>query len=131
MAHTITATDARATLYNLLAEVNASHDPVTITGKNGNAVLVSEDDWNAVMETVALHAVPGLVEDINAGWQEPIDTSPSAWRPTNWHSPLVPEKDARKSARSGLQTRAQRLLEVVQENPFSNPPPYEKLAIRN
>ncbi len=37
-------------------------------------------------------------------------------------------KDARKLARSGLQTRAQRLLEVVQENPFSNPPPYEKLV---
>ena len=79
MAHTITATDARATLYSLLAEVNVSHDPVTITGKNGNAVLVSEDDWNAVMETVALHAVPGLVDDINAGRQEPIDTSPLAW----------------------------------------------------
>ena len=79
MAHTITATDARAQLYSLLSEVNASHDPVTITGKHGNAVLVSEADWNAVMETVALHAVPGLVEDINAGRQEPIDTSPLTW----------------------------------------------------
>ena len=79
MATTITATDARAKLYNLLSEVNTSHDPVTITGKNGNAVLVSEEDWNAVMETVALHAVPGLVEDINAGRQEPIDTTPLSW----------------------------------------------------
>lgn len=79
MAHTITATDARAKLYSLLSEVNASHDPVTITGKHGNAVLVSEADWNAVMETVALHAVPGLVEDINAGRQEPIDTTPLTW----------------------------------------------------
>ncbi len=79
MAHTITATDARAKLYSLLSEVNASHDPVTITGKHGNAVLVSEADWNAVMETVALHAVPELVEDINAGRQEPIDTTPLTW----------------------------------------------------
>ena len=79
MAHTITATDVRAQLYSLLSEVNASHDPVTITGKHGNAVLVSEADWNAVMETVALHAVPGLVEDINAGRQEPIDTTPLTW----------------------------------------------------
>ena len=79
MATTITATDARAKLYNLLSEVNTSHDPVTITGKNGNAVLVSEEDWNAVMETVALHAVPGLVEDITAGRQEPIDTTPLSW----------------------------------------------------
>lgn len=79
MGNTITATDARAKLYSLLSEVNASHDPVTITGKHGNAVLVSEADWNAVMETVALHAVPGLVEDINAGRQEPIDTTPLTW----------------------------------------------------
>ena len=79
MANTITATDARAKLYKLLSEVNASHNPVTITGKNGNAVLVSEEDWNAVMETVALHAVRGLVEDINSGRNEPIDTTPLTW----------------------------------------------------
>ncbi|MFT6564832.1 MAG: prevent-host-death family protein [Actinomycetes bacterium] len=79
MSNTITATDARAKLYNLLSQVNTSHSPVTITGKSGNAVLVSEDDWNAVMETVALHAVPGLVEDINAGRDESIDTTPLTW----------------------------------------------------
>ena len=50
MSNTITATDARAKLYNLLTEVNTSHMPITITGKSGNAVLVSEDDWNALME---------------------------------------------------------------------------------
>jgi prevent-host-death family protein len=76
---TFTVTDARANLYKLLAKVNADHVPVTITGKGGNAVLVSEDDWNAVMETVALHSVPGLVEDIEAGQHEPIDTAPLTW----------------------------------------------------
>lgn len=79
MSNTITATDARAKLYNLLTEVNTSHSPITITGKSGNAVLVSEDDWNALMETVALHSVPGLVEDINSGRDEPIDTTPLTW----------------------------------------------------
>ena len=79
MSTTITATDARANLYTLLTEVNTSHSPITITGKSGNAVLVSEDDWNAVMETVALHSVPGLVEDINSGRDEPIDTTPLTW----------------------------------------------------
>jgi prevent-host-death family protein len=79
MSNTITATDARAKLYNLLTEVNTSHSPITITGKSGNAVLVSEDDWNAVMETVALYSVPGLVEDINSGRAEPIDTTPLTW----------------------------------------------------
>jgi antitoxin YefM len=79
MSKTITATDARAKLYKLLIEVNTSHSPITITGKSGNAVLVSEDDWNAVMETVALHSVPALVEDINSGRDEPIDTTPLTW----------------------------------------------------
>ena len=79
MSNTITATDARAKLYNLLTEVNTSHNPITITGKSGNAVLVSEDDWNAVMETVALHSVPGLVQDITSGQDEPIDTPPLTW----------------------------------------------------
>lgn len=79
MERTITATVARSRLYSLLAEVNASHDPVTITGRHGNAVLVSAEDWKAVMETVALHAVPGLVDDIHAGRQEPVDTTPLDW----------------------------------------------------
>ena len=79
MRETITATAARAGLYNLLSQVNSSHSPVTITGKRGNAVLVAEDDWNAIMETVALHAVPGLVDEIVAGRQESIDTTPLSW----------------------------------------------------
>lgn len=79
MTSTITATDARANFYNLLSRVNANHDPVTITGKSGNVVLVSGEDWNAIMETVALHAVPGLVEEIRSGRHEPIDATPLAW----------------------------------------------------
>lgn len=79
MNDTITATDARADLYNLLAQVNSNHSPVTITGKKGNAVLVAEEDWNAVMETVVLHAVPGLIDEIAIGRQEPVDSTPLAW----------------------------------------------------
>jgi antitoxin YefM len=79
MGETITATNARAELYKLLSRVNTSHNPVTITGRNGNAVLISEEDWNAVTETLALHAVPGLVDDIRDGQQEPVDTSPLEW----------------------------------------------------
>lgn len=79
MASPITATDARAHLYRLLSQVNSSHDPVTITGKNGNAVLVAEADWNSLMETVTLHAIPGLVADIQSGRLEPVDTTPLEW----------------------------------------------------
>ncbi len=79
MGSIITATQARANLYALLSEVNAHHDPVTITGKHGNAILISEQDWNAITVTLALHAVPGLVEDIASGRAEPVDTTPLEW----------------------------------------------------
>ncbi len=79
MGSIITATDARANLYTLLSEVNSNHDPVTITSKHGNAVLIAEEDWNAVLATVALHAVPGLVEDIQSGRHESVDTTHLEW----------------------------------------------------
>ncbi len=79
MGSIITATQARANLYTLLSEVNAHHDPVTITGKHGNAILISEQDWNAITVTLALHAVTGLVEDIAAGRAEPVDNTPLEW----------------------------------------------------
>jgi prevent-host-death family protein len=69
----ITATEARKALYKLVDEVSASHEPVQITGKRGNAVLVSEDDWRAVQETLHLLSVPGMRESIVEGMAAPID----------------------------------------------------------
>ena len=54
------ATDARADLYNLIDEAAESHQPIVITGKRNNAVLISESDWNAVNETLYLLSVPGM-----------------------------------------------------------------------
>jgi len=79
MGSIITATQARANFYALLADVNAHHNPVTITGKSGNAVLISEQDWNAITATLELYAVPGLAADIKAGRKEPIVTAPLEW----------------------------------------------------
>lgn len=70
---TITATEARKTLYALLDEVSDSHVPVQITGKRGNAVLISEDDWRAVQETLHLHSVPGMKESIVEGMKTPVE----------------------------------------------------------
>jgi antitoxin YefM len=75
----ISATQARANLYALLADVNTHHDPVTITGTNGNAILIAEHDWDAINATLELHAVPGLVVDIAAGRNKPFDTDPLDW----------------------------------------------------
>jgi len=68
---TMSATEARKQLYRLLDEVSRSHEPVQITGKRGNAVLVSEDDWRAVQETLYLVSIPGLRESILEGMATP------------------------------------------------------------
>jgi len=52
--NSITVTDARKTLYKLINETADSHEPILISGKKANAVLISEEDWNAVNETLHL-----------------------------------------------------------------------------
>ena len=66
------ATDARADLYNLIDEAAESHQPIVITGKRNNAVLISESDWNAVNETLYLLSVPGMRESIKEGLEEDV-----------------------------------------------------------
>jgi prevent-host-death family protein len=70
---TLTATEARATLYSLLDQVASTHKPVLITGKRNNAVLISEDDWRAVEETIYLLSIPGMRESIIEGLNTPIE----------------------------------------------------------
>jgi len=67
MKTTLTATAARARLYRLIEETGSSHQPITITGKSNNAVLVSEDDWNAIQETLYLTSIPGVRDSIVKG----------------------------------------------------------------
>jgi prevent-host-death family protein len=69
----VTATEARKRLYRLLDEVSQSHEPVAITGKRGNAVLVGEDDWRAVQETLHLLSIPGMRGSIVAGMATPLE----------------------------------------------------------
>jgi len=69
----ITATQARSKLYKLIDEANASHHPIQITGKRGNAVLISEDDWRAISETLQLSSIPGMVNSIKVGMNEKIE----------------------------------------------------------
>ena len=70
---TVTATKARNNLYSLIDEANESHIPIQITGKRGNAILVSEDDWKAISETIHLSMIPGMVESIKEGMDEAIE----------------------------------------------------------
>jgi len=70
---TISATKARSSLYSLIDEANESHEPIQITGKRGNAVLVSEEDWRAIQETLFLQSIPGMVESIQKAREEGIE----------------------------------------------------------
>jgi prevent-host-death family protein len=69
----IKATDARSSLYSLIDEAAETHQPITITGKRHNAVLVSESDWNAINETLYLLSIAGMRESIREGLAEDVD----------------------------------------------------------
>ena len=68
----IPVTKARAQLYDLIDQAAASHDPVCITGKRGNAVLLSEEDWRSIQDTLHLLSIPGMRESIREGMAEPL-----------------------------------------------------------
>ena len=70
---TVNVTEARANLYKLIDDTSISHEPVVITGKRGNAVLLAEDDWNSINETLNLLSVPGMRESILSGMQEKFE----------------------------------------------------------
>ncbi len=67
------ASEARDKLYRLLDETAAAHEPVLITGPRSNAVLVGEEDWNAIQETLHLLSVPGMRESIREGMETPVE----------------------------------------------------------
>ena len=72
---TLNTTEARSRLYSLIDETINTHQPVLITGKRGNAVLVSEEDWNAISETLHLLSVPGMRESIKEGLNQDLSES--------------------------------------------------------
>ena len=69
----ISATAARANLYRLIDQVNEDSQPLTITGRRGNAVLIGESDWEAIQETLALMAIPGFAESIRVARADGVE----------------------------------------------------------
>ena len=68
----VNVTEARANFYKLIDDTSESHEPIVITGKRGNAVLLAEGDWNAITETLHLISVPGMRESIIEAMKEPL-----------------------------------------------------------
>ncbi len=69
---TLTATEARRSLYSLLDDVAESHKVIQITGKRNSAVLISGEDWSAIQETLFLTAIPGMRKSISEGMKTPV-----------------------------------------------------------
>lgn len=71
----ISVTKARENIYQILSDVNSSSQPITITNNRGkNGVLISEDDWNAIQETLYLNSIPGLAGSIIAAGDETVES---------------------------------------------------------
>jgi prevent-host-death family protein len=69
----ITATEARKRLYSLVDDVAESHQPIQIAGKRNSAVLISEEDWRAIQETIYLSNIPGMKASIRKGLRTPVE----------------------------------------------------------
>ena len=68
----LSITEAGAKLQTVLDDAASSHEPVQITGENGNAVLIAEEDWRAIQETLFLLSIPGMRESIREGLAAPL-----------------------------------------------------------
>jgi len=68
----LTVSEARSGLYKLLDKTAESHEPIQITGKRHNAVLIAEDDWRAINETLYLLSIPKMRESIRQGLETPL-----------------------------------------------------------
>jgi len=75
---TLSITEARNNIYKLIDQAAESHEPVQITGKRNNAVLVSEEDWRAIQETLYLTSIPGMRKSIIEGLNTPLDHTAEA-----------------------------------------------------
>jgi prevent-host-death family protein len=71
----IPITQARSRLYQLVDDTSSSHEPIQITGKRANAVLMSEEDWRSIQETLFLVSIPGMRASIRKGLKEPLSKS--------------------------------------------------------
>lgn len=105
---TIAATKAQTNFFSLLDEVVVTHEPIQITSKRGNAILISEDDWRSIQETVYLLSIPGMRESIRKGLATPVEEcdrelewwATGHWSlpnrlktmPGNWHKPDFGQK---------------------------------------
>lgn len=69
----VTVSQARSNLYRLVDDTSINHQPTFIKGKRSSAVLVCEEDWRSIQETIYLFSIPGMAESIIEGKETPIE----------------------------------------------------------
>ena len=73
MTKVMSVSQVRADIYNVMDETAQSHEPVLITGKRNNVVMLSQEDWNAIQETLYLTSIPNMRESIIEGLNTPVE----------------------------------------------------------
>ena len=71
MTKIIPVSQARANIYSLMDETSQTHEPILITGKRNNVVMISQEDWNAIEETLYLNSIPGMTASIKESMNAP------------------------------------------------------------
>ena len=71
MTKVMSASEARANIYNIMDETAQSHEPVLITGKRNNVIMLSEEDWRAIEETLYLNSIPNMASSIQKAMKAP------------------------------------------------------------
>ncbi len=70
MTKVMSVSQVRADIYNVIDETAQTHEPILITGKRNNAVMVSQEDWNAIEATLYLNSIPNMVSSIQESMEE-------------------------------------------------------------
>lgn len=73
MTKVMTVSQARTNIYKLIDETAQTHEPIIITGKRNNVVMLSQEDWNAIEETLYLNSIPGMVASLQESMAEDDD----------------------------------------------------------
>ncbi len=71
MTKIMSVSQVRADIYNVMDETAQTHEPILITGKRNNVVMLSQEDWNAIEETLYLSSIPNMVSSIQDSMNAP------------------------------------------------------------
>jgi len=71
MTKIMSVSQVRANIYNIMDETAQTHEPILITGKRNNVVMISQEDWNAIEETLYLNTIPNMVSSIQESMNAP------------------------------------------------------------